>query len=40
MVITGIVVAVPATALALALMLRLTALSGQAELPQDPDDAH
>ena len=37
MVITGIVVAISATALALALMLRLTALTGRAELPDKPD---
>ena len=37
MVITGIVVAVSATALALTLMLRLHQASGRAELP---DDAH
>jgi len=36
MVITGIVVAVSATALALTLMLRLTAITGSAELPDDP----
>ncbi len=35
MVITGIVVAVSATALALSLMLKLNAESGRAELPDD-----
>ena len=35
MVITGIVVAVSATALALTLMLKLSAESGRAELPDD-----
>ncbi len=35
MVITGIVVAVSATALALTLMLKLTAETGNAELPED-----
>jgi multicomponent Na+:H+ antiporter subunit C len=35
MVITGIVVAVSATALALTLMLKLTAETGRAELPDD-----
>ena len=35
MVITGIVVAVSATALALTLMLKLTAETGHAELPDD-----
>jgi len=35
MVITGIVVAVSATALALTLMLKLTAETGRAELPED-----
>jgi len=35
MVITGIVVAVSATALALTLMLKLTAESGRAELPEE-----
>lgn len=35
MVITGIVVAVSATALALTLMLRLTTASGRAELPDE-----
>ena len=39
MVITGIVVAVSATALALSLMLRLAASTGRAELPgQTPND--
>lgn len=37
MVLTGIVVAVAATALALALVRRLHALSGQLELPEDRD---
>ena len=37
MVITGIVVAISATALALALMLRLTAHTGRAEFPGKPD---
>ena len=36
MVITGIVVAISATALALALMLRLHKTSGRAELPDEP----
>jgi multicomponent Na+:H+ antiporter subunit C len=36
MVITGIVVAVSATALALALMLRVHAATGQAVLPEEP----
>ncbi len=36
MVITGIVVAVSATALAVALLLRFQALTGKTELPQDP----
>jgi len=36
MVITGIVVAISATALALALMLRVQAETGRAELPEDP----
>ncbi len=35
LVITGIVVAVSATALALTLMLKLTAETGRAELPED-----
>lgn len=38
MVITGIVVAVSATALGLVLMLRLQDVTGKAELPQDPDE--
>lgn len=38
LVITGIVVAVSATALALALMLRITAQTGQPRLPDDPSD--
>lgn len=38
MVITGIVVAVSATALALTLMLRLAAASGRAELPGERED--
>lgn len=38
MVLTGIVVAVAATALALALLRKLHALSGQLELPEDTDD--
>lgn len=38
MVITGIVVAVSATALALTLMLRLAAASGRAELPDGRED--
>ena len=37
MVLTGIVVAVAATALALALVRRLHALTGQLELPEDRD---
>lgn len=37
MVLTGIVVAVAATALALALVRKLHALSGQLELPDDAD---
>jgi len=36
MVITGIVVAVSATALALALVLRVQAATGRAELPEEP----
>lgn len=36
MVITGIVVAISGTALALVLMLKLTLASGRAELPEDP----
>ena len=36
MVITGIVVAISATALALALMLRVKAETGRAELPEEP----
>ncbi len=36
MVITGIVVAVSATALALALLLRLVAATGRTNLPEDP----
>ncbi len=40
MVITGIVVAVSATALALVLMLKLTAKSGRAQLPDDQGDTH
>ena len=36
MVITGIVVAISATALALALMLRVQAETGRAELPEEP----
>jgi multicomponent Na+:H+ antiporter subunit C len=36
MVITGIVVAVSATALALALVLRVQAATGKAELPEEP----
>jgi multisubunit Na+/H+ antiporter MnhC subunit len=36
MVITGIVVAVAATALALSLMLRVVATIGRTELPDDP----
>jgi len=39
MVITGIVVAISATALALALMLKLSAVTGNAELPDDQRDA-
>ncbi|HBQ44796.1 MAG TPA: Na+/H+ antiporter subunit C [Thiomicrospira sp.] len=38
MVITGIVVAVSATALALALMLQVNAATGQAILPEDSHD--
>lgn len=38
MVITGIVVAVSATALALILMLKLSAASGQTKLSEDPRD--
>ncbi|MCU0919214.1 MAG: NADH-quinone oxidoreductase subunit K [Burkholderiaceae bacterium] len=38
MVLTGIVVAVAATALALALIRRLHALTGRLELPEDADD--
>jgi multicomponent Na+:H+ antiporter subunit C len=38
MVLTGIVVAVAATALALALMRRLHTLTGRAELPEVDDD--
>lgn len=38
MVLTGIVVAVAATALALALARKLQALTGQLELPEDADD--
>ena len=38
MVITGIVVAVSATALALTLMLKLNAASGHARLNEDPQD--
>jgi multicomponent Na+:H+ antiporter subunit C len=38
MVLTGIVVAVAATALALALVRRLHALTGRLELPEDEDD--
>ena len=38
MVLTGIVVAVAATALALALVRKLHALTGQFELPDDVDD--
>lgn len=38
MVLTGIVVAVAATALALALLRKLNALTGQLELPEDTDD--
>ena len=38
MVITGIVVAVSATALGLVLMLRLRDVTGKAELPQNPDE--
>jgi multicomponent Na+:H+ antiporter subunit C len=37
MVLTGIVVAVAATALALALVRKLSALTGQLELPDDSD---
>jgi len=40
MVITGIVVAVSATALALTLMLKLTAETGRAELPDDQRESH
>lgn len=40
MVITGIVVAVSATALALALMLRVASRTGAAELPGDGGDGH
>ena len=36
MVITGIVVAISATALALALVLRVQAVTGRAELPEEP----
>lgn len=36
MVITGIVVAISGTALALVLMLKLALASGRAELPEDP----
>ncbi len=39
MVITGIVVAISATALALALMLRVAAETGRAELPDDQQDS-
>lgn len=38
LVITGIVVAVSATALALALVLRIAAETGQPRLPDDPSD--
>ena len=38
LVITGIVVAVCATALALALMLRIAAETGEPRLPNDPSD--
>jgi len=38
MVLTGIVVAVAATALALALVRKLHALTGQLELPDDADE--
>ena len=38
MVLTGIVVAVAATALALALTRKLHALTGRLELPEDADD--
>ena len=38
MVLTGIVVAVAATALALALVRKLHALSGRLELPDDVDE--
>ena len=37
MVITGIVVTISATAMALALMLKLCATTGRAELPDQPD---
>ena len=40
MVITGIVVAVSATALALTLMLKLTAATGRAELYNDEREQH
>lgn len=40
MVITGIVVAVSATALALILMLKLTTESGRAELPDEQQETH
>lgn len=40
MVITGIVVAVSTTALALTLMLKLTALTGRAELHDDERESH
>ena len=40
MVITGIVVAVSATALALTLMLKLTTETGSAKLPDDQRDPH
>ncbi len=38
MVITGIVVAISATALALALILRMQAATGRAELPEEPQE--
>jgi len=40
MVITGIVVAVSATALALTLLLKLAAATGRAELPDEQQDSH
>ena len=40
MVITGIVVAVSATAMALTLMLKLSAQTGRAELPDEGGESH